>query len=143
MEGVCDHPPHHTPGVPAEPVSVDHAPLTDWLGIAVEQVAADVAHSRALVGAAAQRLGDGFANLAVDPALAPHLHEVVAALQFEDLVSQLLASVLVKLEALRGVCAAAALDPAGAQVAALQSHAQTLLDHAIVATEGGGEIDLF
>lgn len=122
-----------------------HQQFADWLGFAVTSVAADVAQSRELVHDAVGRLGVTFDELAEHPRVREALTVAIEALQFEDLVTQLLEGVLGKLEAMRQTCMAAAADPGDPRIAVLREMAQALLDRDHVAAQATtpGEIELF
>lgn len=119
--------------------------LADWVGTAVASLARDVTQSRQIVRDAAGRLGHTFDALAAHEAVAAHLEPVMEALQFEDLVAQLLDGVLTKLDVVSRLCDALARDPSDPAVAELRNIADGLNEQRKVCAHAihAGEIDLF
>lgn len=119
--------------------------LADWVTVALDQVAYDVAQSRRLVHDAAGRLNVTFDSLCVHAELVEPLHAAVEALQFEDMVAQLLEGVTLKLEALRRLCEVAAADPCDPRLAELRTAADDLLMLRRVGNHevAGSDVELF
>ena len=118
--------------------------FVDWIGTAMSQVASDVTLSRKLMRTAVARLTVTFDEVS---AHAGDLGPAIEALQFDDVVAQLLEGVLAKLEAVRQTClaAAAAADPGDPRIEMLRELAQSLIDRDQVSqgATDSGSVELF
>lgn len=115
-----------------------------WMATTLDAIAAEVAHGRALVQDACARLAPILVELAAAAPETHGAHDLVGALQFEDLVSQLLAGAVDKLEALRELSSLTAADPSDPRADTLRAHIQHRVDHQVVdADRAAGDIELF
>lgn len=111
------------------------------------QVSSDVTLSRQLMRTAVARLTLTFDELSAHPRVSEELTQAIEALQFDDMVAQLLDGVLAKLEAVRQTCLAAAdaADHGDPRIEMLREIAQSLIDRDQVSANSAitGSIELF